>query len=365
MRKWTAFFLFSLVLSGQNTPRPVISPEVSADRRVTFRLRAPKATEVLLTGEFQEGARPLQKDDTGLWTLTVGPLEPEVYHYNLTIDGVRTIDPNNPHVKTGSTPSTISSILEVPGAAPAFYDGQSVPHGEIRAHWYPSRSTGALRRLTVYTPPGYERNRNRYPVLYLFHGANADETAWTRLGRMNLILDNLIAAGKAKPFLVVMPFGYGAPPWPPASGGGRSAELFAKDLLDDVIPYIQSEYRAMTERENRAVFGLSMGGGQALSIGLNHLELFSHVGGFSSGGLRAADLAKNFAALTSDAKANQKLKLLWVGCGTEDGAFAASKEFSDFLKQHKINHVFRESSGAHTWMVWRRYLNEVAPLLFQ
>jgi enterochelin esterase family protein len=182
---------------------------------------------------------------------------------------------------------------------------------------------------------------------------------------MNLILDNLIAAGKTKPFLVVMPFGYGAPPWPPASGGGRSGELFAKDLLDDVIPYIQSEYRAMTGRENRAIFGLSMGGGQALSIGLNHLELFSHVGGFSSGGLRAADLAKNFAALASDAKANQKLKLLWVGCGTEDGAFAASKGFSDFLKQHKINHVFRESSGAHTWMVWRRYLNEVAPLLFQ
>jgi hypothetical protein len=196
--------------------RSVLSPEVGPDRRVTFRLNAPKATEVLLSGEFMQGSRTLEKNPSGLWSLTIGPLDPEIYHYNFTIDGVRTIDPGNPDVKTGSTPSTISSILEVRSETPAFYDGQTVPHGEIRTHWYHSKSLAKLRRLTVYTPPAYDRDsKTRYPVLYLFHGANADESAWHRLGRANLILDNLFAAGKAKPFIVVMPFGYGVPPGSP------------------------------------------------------------------------------------------------------------------------------------------------------
>jgi len=153
----------------------VRSPEVAADRRVTFRLLAPKATDVTLSGEFMAGAKPLQKDETGLWTVTVGPIEPEIYNYNFTIDGVRTIDPGNPNVKSGSTPSTIQSILTVRGDAPLFYEGRAVPHGEIRTNWYHSKSLGSLRRLTVYTPPGYDANTQmRYPVLYLFHGANAD-----------------------------------------------------------------------------------------------------------------------------------------------------------------------------------------------
>ena len=344
----------------QSTPAPK-SPEVAVDRRVTFRLLAPKATEASVSGEFMSGSKPMAKDENGLWSLTVGPIDPEIYNYNFTIDGVRTIDPLNANVKTGSTPSTISSVLEVRGEAPAFYDGQSVPHGEIRTHWYPSKSTGSLRRLTVYTPPNYDQSHDRLPVLYLCHGANADETAWTRLGRANLILDNLLAAGKIKPFLVVMPFGYGVPPG--TGGGGDSNALFSRDLIEDVIPYVQSHYRAETTRDRRAIVGLSMGGGQALSIGLNHLELFSHVGGFSSG-LRVADFPKTYVNLTAK-DANQKLKLLWVGCGAQDGAFAASKSFSEFLKERGVRHTFRESEGAHTWIVWRRYLNEVAPLLFR
>src|SRR3954463_2047316 len=191
----------------------VRSPEVAPDRRVTFRLLAPKATDVTLSGEFMTGAKPLQKDEKDLWTITVGPIEPEIYNYNFTIDGVRTIDPGNPNVKSGSTPSTIQSILTVRGDGPAFYEGRAVPHGEIHTNWYHSKSLDSLRRLTVYTPPGYDANaQTRYPVLYLFHGANADETAWTRLGNVNLILDNLLAAKKIQPFLVVMPFGYGVPP---------------------------------------------------------------------------------------------------------------------------------------------------------
>lgn len=349
------------------SPARVSSPEVAADRRVTFRISAPKASEVVLSGEFMNGTRALGRDEAGLWSVTIGPLEPEIYHYNFTIDGVRTIDPGNPDVKTGSTFSTLSSILEVKGDRPAFYDPQPVPHGEIRTHWYESKSLGTVRRLTVYTPPNYDRHQQtRFPVLYLFHGANADENAWYRLGRANLILDNLIAAGRTKPFIIVMPFGYGVPPNAPAGEGRNNTQEFSKDLIQDVVPFIESRYRALADREHRAIVGLSMGGGEALSIGLNHLELFSAVGGFSSGLGNVVDFPKTYASLIAQPDtANEKLRLLWVGCGKEDGAFAASKSFTDFLREHKIVHTFRESSGAHTWMVWRRYLNEVAPLLFQ
>jgi enterochelin esterase family protein len=255
-------------------PARIVSPEVAADRRVTFRLLAPQAREILLTGEFMPGSKPFDKDTNGLWTLTLGPLEPEIYHYNVTIDGVRTIDPNNPDVKTGSTPSTISSILEVRGNQPAFYDAQTAEHGDVRSLRYKSQSLGTERRLTVYLPPEYERDSQaRYPVLYLLHGANADETAWHRLGRVNLILDNLRASGRAKPFIVVMPFGYGVPPNLPAQPGENTAK-FGRDLIDDVIPLIESRFRAIADRDHRALVGLSMGGGEALTIGLNHLELF-------------------------------------------------------------------------------------------
>jgi enterochelin esterase family protein len=200
-------------------------------------------------------------------------------------------------------------------------------------------------------------------VLYLFHGANADETAWTRLGHVNLILDNLLAAGKAKPFVVVMPFGYGVTPGSGAAGDSNA--LFGRDLIEDVIPFIQSRYRVYTDREHRAIAGLSMGGGQSLSIGLNHLDLFSYVAGFSAA-LRAGDFAKTYADLVAKpADSNRKLRLLWVGCGKQDSLFAPAKSFSEFLTERKIKHTFRETEGAHTWMVWRRYLNEVAPQLFQ
>jgi enterochelin esterase family protein len=319
----------------------------------------------MLSGEFMKGTKPFTKDANGRWSVTVGPIAPEIYNYNFTIDGVRTIDPGNPNVKTGSTPSTIASILDVRGERPAFYEGKQVPHGEIRTVWYDSKATGTLRRLTIYTPPGYDQAANaRYPVLYLFHGANADETAWTRLGQVNLILDNLLAARSAKPFLVVMPFGYGLTPGTPRTSGPTSEELFARDLIEDVIPLVQSRYRVSTDRAQRAIAGLSMGGGQALSIGLNHLDLFSYVAGFSSG-LRPAEFEKTYASAVAKPKAvNESLRLLWIGCGNDDGAMTNNKALAAFLTQHGIKHTFRESEGAHTWMVWRRYLNELAPQLF-
>jgi enterochelin esterase-like enzyme len=304
-------------------PSILSSPEIAPDRHVTFRLYAPKATEVRLTGEFVEGGKSLSKDEKGVWSITVGPIAPEMYHYNFIVDDVRIIDPSNPRLKTGSTPSTLMSILDIRGDHPRFYDPQLVAHGEIRTHWYQSKSLNALRRVNVYTPPGYDEARqNRYPVLYLLHGANLDETAWTRFGRVNLILDNLLAAG------------------------------------------IESKYRVSTSRDQRAIMGLSMGGGQALGIGLSHPELFSYVGGFSAA-LRPAEFEKTFVGIIENpAATNAKLHLLWIGCGTEDGLFPAAKNFSEFLDQHKIKHTFHTSSGAHTFMVWRNYLNEVAPLLF-
>lgn len=349
---------------AQNAPAPVHSPEVAADRSVTFRVRAPKAAEVTLTGEFMKGSKPLLKNGDGIWSVTVGPIEPEIYYYNFTIDGVKTIDPNNAEVKTGSTPGTISSILEVHGEHPAFYDAQPVPHGEIHTIWYESKSLKTIRRLTIYTPPGYDRSGNtRYPALYLFHGANADETAWTRLGHVNLILDNLLAAGKAKPFIVAMPFGYGVPPGTPA-GPGQNTTLFSRDLLEDVIPFVDSHYRVYGDREHRAIAGLSMGGGESLEIGLNHLELFSYVGAFSAA-LRPVDFQKTYGSVTADPEAtNRKLRLLWIGCGKDDSLFAAAGDFSKFLDAGKIKHIFKESDGAHTWTNWRHYLNEFAPQLF-
>jgi enterochelin esterase-like enzyme len=344
--------------------RAIVSPDVLPDGRVTFRLNAPKADEVLLTGEFLDKPAGFTKDSEGVWSVTVGPIAPEVYHYNFTIDGVRTIDPSNPQLKTGSTASTITSVLEIRHPSPAFYDAKPVPHGDIRTHWYHSKSLGSVRRLTVYTPPGYEKDRStKYPVLYLLHGANADENAWYRLGRANLILDNLFAIGRTQPFIVVMPFGYGVAPNGPQ---GENTAKFGRDLIEDVIPYIESIYRAHSDRDRRAIVGLSMGGGQALSIGLNNIPLFSYVGGFSAAVGNAANFQKTYATIAADpSDANKRLKLLWVGCGTDDSLFGASKSFSEFLTANKIAHTFRETEGAHTWMVWRRYLHEMAPLLFK
>jgi enterochelin esterase-like enzyme len=347
--------------------RPVTSPEVAPDRRVTFRLRAPDATAVTLSGEFMSGSKPLVKDPDNIWSFTTDSLLPEIYGYNFTIDGVKTIDPSNPEVKTGSTAQTIQSILEVPGETPAFYDARPVPHGEIRTEWYESKSLHATRRLTIYTPPGFDASgRTHYPVLYLLHGANADEAAWTKLGRVNLILDNLLAEKKIKLFLVVMPFGYGASPGSEPFDGNFAgiSTTFSKDLLGDVIPYVEARFPVYADRDHRAIAGLSMGGVESLTIGLNHLELFSYVAGFSAA-VRPADFPRDFAAFSANPQeVNKKLHLLWLGVGQQDNLFGATDSFSKFLDTAQIKHAYQTSEGAHTWIVWRRYLRDFAPLLF-
>jgi len=215
----------------------------------------------------------------------------------------------------------------------------------------------------VYTPPNYQRGTSRLPVLYLLHGADGDDSAWTMFGRANHILDNLLAEKRMAPMVVVMPFGYAYPPAAGAASDRQRAD-FEKDLLEDLLPFVQANYRVHTDRSNRAIVGLSMGGGQALNIGLRHLDVFSRIASFSGAVPREAT-ADSFDDVLGDArKLNSSLKLFWVGCGTEDGLFAPNKAFSERLKKLGVTHTFRETGGAHTWSVWRKYLQEVAPLLF-
>jgi len=330
------------------------SPEILPDGRVTFRLAAPNATDVRLNGDFLPSPQPLAKDDTGVWSITVGPVAPEIYSYTLAVNGV----------------AATRGVLEVPGAAPMFYDLRPVPHGAVEQRWYQSKTTGLVRRAFVYTPPGYTRTGERYPVLYLLHGG--DESSWTVQGRANLILDNLIADGRLKPLVVVMPYGYAYPPSSPLAEGTdamkRQRDHFNRNLVDDLLPYVHANFHVQTGREHRAVAGLSLGGGQALGIGLTRQDLLSRVASFSAaiGAVTSAQAGGlDFKPLLADAnRVNERLNLLWIGCGTEDTLFASNKEFASLLGGLGVKHTFRVTAGAHTWHVWRRYLNEVAPQLF-
>ena len=343
-------------------PPPVRSPEVSADRRVTFRVRAPNATKVTVFCECLTTEPALAKGADGVWSVTIGPIEPDIYEYHFTVDGIDNLDQRNPVVKYNSRPNLIESVVEVPGPAPMFYDVQSVPHGTVSIKYYPSKATGTTRRAFVYTPPNYERSTAKLPVLYLLHGADGDETAWTQFGRANLILDNLIAEKKAAPMIVVMPFAY-AYPWHVGAASDKQRADFEKDLLTDLIPFVQSNYRVAADREHRALAGLSMGGGLTLAIGPRHLDTFSRLAVFSSGAGQAPE--KTLADVGANAKnVNAQLKLLWIGVGTEDGAMVGAKRTSEFLTSAGIKHTYKTTPGAHTWIVWRKYLYEVAPQIF-
>jgi len=341
---------------------PVRSPEVLPDRRVTFRIAAPRATEVHVTCECFTGEKPMQKDETGVWSVTLGPFEPEIYEYEFSVDGVRNLDPRNPDVKYNRAPALISSLLNVPGPVPMFYDVRQVPHGEVRVRWYDSKATRTVRRVHIYTPPGYERGTARLPVLYLLHGADGEDSVWTAFGRAHVVVDNLLADKQVAPMVIVMPVGY-AYTWDANVTPDKQQADFQKDLIEDLIPFVHANYRVYTDRDHRALAGLSRGGGQSLNIGLRHLELFSRIGVFSAGG--GASPQEAFKDVAANArKVNDQLKLFWVGIGTEDPGLANAKRLSEFLARAGITHTFRTIPGAHTWIVWRRFLHEVAPILF-
>jgi enterochelin esterase family protein len=256
---------------------------------------------------------------------------------------------------------------------PPYLQVRSVPHGTLKSHSYKSQSLGTDRKLMVYTPPGYENSTSRYPVLYLLHGAGSDESSWTQRGQAHVILDNLIADGKLKPLVVVMPFGFAAARAPGAARGDAAEnkmqrEGFTKDFLEDVIPMIDATFRVYADRDHRAIAGLSLGGAQALALGLSHTELFSRVAAFSPAMGAANNPATggvDFNNVLADAtQINSQIKFLWVSCGTEDTLFQSVQQFSGQLSQHKVEHIFRVTGGAHNYPVWQRNLNDVAPMLF-
>jgi enterochelin esterase-like enzyme len=341
----------------------VRSPEVHPDRRVTFRLYAPKATEVTVSGEFEVGApaHKLTKDAQGIWSVTIGPFEPELYEYDFVVDGVQMLDPRNPVVKYNRGPAAISSLLDIPANSPRPFDVRPVAHGRVDIRYYDSKTTKQTRRVHVYTPPNYERTTSRLPVLYLLHGGDGEDSVWTAFGRAHVILDNLIADKGIPPMIVVMPNGY-AYGWDSGVAADKQQADFQTDLIDDLIPFVQANYRASSDRKDRALAGLSRGGGQTLSIGLRHLNLFSRLGVFSAGSNNPQDAFKDVAANAK--KIDEQLDLLWLGAGTDDFALPGAKRFDEFLTANGIDHTFRTTAGEHTWIVWRQNLKELAPLLW-
>jgi enterochelin esterase family protein len=347
---------------------PLISPDAHADGSVTFRFRAPNAHEVELV---REGAEPqaMQKDDQGVWSATTAPLAPDYYGYSFVADGVRLIDPSNYLLKPNLL--TTENAVHVPGSLSLPWELNDVPHGEIHHHFYKSAVAGDDRDYYAYTPPGYDSAAKKtYPVLYLMHGFSDDASGWTAVGRANVILDNLIAQGNAKPMIVVMPLGYGTMEFPHLGWGSWShTELrdtnfkkFSEALLTAVMPQVDKEYRVTQNRDARAIAGLSMGGSESLLTGLNNLDKFSWVGAFSSGGI-PDNFQKDFPSL--DAKANQQLHLLWIACGAEDRLITVNRNLREWLKSKGVKATEIETPGMHTWMVWRRNLAEFAPLLFR
>jgi enterochelin esterase-like enzyme len=364
----------------------VRSPEVHADHTVTFRLRAPQATAVELVGEVLQGKgpQPMTKGSDGVWTITIGPLPPEIWIYNFRIGGVDLPDPANISIMPRAAGTgAISSFVEVPGDGAAFYDVRRVPHGEVRMVLYRSKAMGVDRYLWVYTPPNYDKSTDKYPVYYLLHGNGETQTGWVMNGRANIILDNLIADGKAQPMVVVMPHGHAmqsASVGPLATVTSapvdfRDFTLFTKDLLEQIIPMVEKNFRVLTDADHRAIGGLSMGAMQSVSIGLAHPELFHYVlaysGGFGSLATVPAagpveDQAPWKELLATSRETKKWLHLLFLGSGQQETSLRApGQRLVQLFKEKGINAQWADYPGGHVFSVWRNQLNESVPLLFQ
>jgi enterochelin esterase-like enzyme len=366
---------------GQNAP--VLSPEVQADRRVTFRLVAPQAEAVRLNaGDIPNvGSGAMTKNDKGVWELTLGPLEPGAYRYTFNLGGINIVDPRTSAISESN--NNVWSLVVVPGSE--WMDTKDVPHGAVASVNYYSTALSKFRRMHVYTPPGYESGKGKYPVFYLLHGAGDNDNAWTTVGRAGFILDNLIAAKKAKPMIVVMPAGHTrrageASPTPPsASGNPFAQDEFTKEFTTDIMPHVEKNYRTLSNRANRAIAGLSMGGYQTLNIAVPQLDKFAYVGVYSSGlfGIvgnprgGAGAPQPNFTwendhrAELDNAEWRKGLKLFWIGTGKDDFLLNTSRATVEMFKKHGFPVVYEETGGGHTWLVWRDYLQKFAPMLFQ
>ncbi len=382
---WAAGWLCAAGILGAQAPPqgPVVtSPEVTAEKKIVFRILAPKAAGIVLqAGDIQglpKGGPQLTRDERGVWETTVGPVTPGSYRYRFIVDGVAVMDPRNPAASESNNNGW--SLVHVPGFE--WQDAAQAPHGAVASVHYWSTALGRHRRMHIYTPPGYQLGKGKYPVFYLLHGASDSDDSWSSVGRAGFILDNLIAARKARPMIVVMPAGHTSVG---VGGGGlnRAIDEFGEDFVKDVMPYVESNYRVLAGRNNRAIAGLSMGGMQTLNIAFSHLDKFAYVGVYSSGifgggprpggaGVAAApavspieDWQNKRAAMLDDARLKSGLKLLWIATGKDDFLLKTSQATVAMLKQRGFSPVYRETEGAHTWLVWRAYLNEFAPQLFR
>ena len=364
--------------------RNIISPEISSSNTVTFKLLAPNAKEVKVSGDWIPsegwipGSKSLTKDENGIWSYTTEPLASELYSYSFNVDGLKVLDPNN--VYANRDIANVMNIFIISGGQADLYKVSNVPHGSVTRTWYNSETLGVSRRLTIYTPPGYEGNTEKYPVFYLLHGAGGDEEAWMALGRASQILDNLIAQGKASPMIVVMPNGHTANTSAP---GESDKGLYKPDMstmmrsgfagemessFKDIIKFVESTYRVKADKENRAIAGLSMGGLHSMVISANYPNTFDYVGLFSAAtGIdprNNAEMYKDFDAKLKKQKENG-LKLYWIGMGKSDFLYNSGTEFCKKLDGIGMEYTYRESDGGHIWKNWRIYLTEFVPLLFK
>ena len=359
-------------------------PRVDANGRVQVRIKAPEANKVKLN--FWSGPKvDMEKQADGFWTVTTTPLVPGLHYYQINIDGAEVSDPGS-HAFYGG--SRHASAVEIPEPGVDFYSIKDVPHGQVREVWYRSSVTESWRHALVYLPPDYDANtKARYPVLYLQHGGGEDETGWIRQGRANVILDNLVASGAARPMIIVMAYGYaqragspapnlaGLAPGSPQAAQARNemAKTFEDEVTQALIPFVDKSYRTLADRDHRAMAGLSMGGFQTFHVTLNHLDLFSHIGGFSGiGGMledRKYDLKTDFNGAFADPAAfGKKVHLLYFGVGTaEPERFTARiRSLHTALSDAGVEHVYWESPGTdHEWQTWRRNLKDFAPRLFK
>lgn len=357
-----------LTINAQaQTPRPlpIQSPVAHPDRTVTFNFRAPAAKKVELSAQCIKGNQPLTSDGSGLWSITLGPVEPNLYPYNFIVDGVSVADPNNANIFPNERFK--SSLVDIPGEKPAIYSLQDVPHGEVTYCYYPSKAIGGTRPLLVYTPPDYHQNAKKYPVFYLVSGTTDTEETWFKVGRANFILDNLIAQKRAVPMIIVMPYGntLTGTPDPSSLQAADMYKVFNDDLVGSIIPYVEAHYRVIPDREKRAIAGFSRGGGQSLFAGFTNLDKFAWIGSYSAYLTREV-FEKYFGNLSAKPDvANKQLKLLWLGVGNEDFLYKRAVDFDEFLKEKKIEHKSLVTGGGHTWMNARHYLTETLPLYFK
>lgn len=360
----------TLTLAAQ-APAHFRSTDIHPDRSVTFSCKDAAATKVALALDGVAKPIPMEKDAAGVWSVTTQPLAPEIYSYHFEVDGNRQLDPLNP--RTTLNLLSISNQITVTGDTPQPWEDTNVPHGTLHHHIY---NTGTVLGLPenqnayfVYTPPSYdEKSKKTYPVLYLLHGWSDSDSGWSAVGHANLIIDNLLAAGKIKPMIVVMPLGYGDIAflrghnvWDDPAVIDRNTDLFSKALLTEIVPRVESEYNVSRDRNDRAIAGLSMGGLESLQIGLTHTDKFAWIGGFSSA-VHNLSYSEKLASL--DPK-TANLRLLWIACGTEDSLIEPNRKLVAFLKTKEMPVTPIETPGLHSWLVWRDNLIHFAPLLFQ